>query len=177
MMDTIRDLLLLSYVKRWVIAPLYREQSVAEHSFRVMAIVRGLKMALIAGEHVAFDLDKALLKAMDHDLEEVHTGDTPGTAKDVSKPWSDPYTLMTWGVAVKVADALETYDWWEKHGDKSWGYPYAPKKGDGNRDIRKVKHYCEGWPELLEAAKTVMVESMGYTTLEMEQIFNGKLAD
>ena len=44
-------------------------------------------------------------------------------------------------------------------------------KGDQNRDIRKIIHYCQGWPELLEAAKNVMHHSMGYGILELEQTF------
>ena len=173
-MASTRNLLLLSYVQRWIIAPMARPQSVAEHSFRVMALVRGLHDALCSAGAAAFNGQMALLAAMDHDAEEYLTGDIPGTFKDGYKPWPSPTDLMEWEIAVKVADAIETYDWWVRHGDKTWFHPNAPKKGDQNRDIRKIVHHCEGWPELLEATKTVMEESMGYSSLELEAMFNGE---
>ena len=173
-MASIRDLLLLSYVQRWVIAPMNRPQSVAEHSFRVMAIVRGLHGALHSIGVDVFDIQMALLMAMDHDADEVYTGDIPGPSKDRSKSWADPEFMTGPGIAVKVADAIETYDWWVRHGDKTWLHPNAPGKGDQNRDIRKIQHYCQGWPEMLEATKIVMENEMGYSPVELEAIFNGE---
>ena len=163
-----RDLLNLSYVQRWVIAPTTRPQTVAEHSFRVAAIVWGLHSAL---QLPLFNLSDAILLALEHDREEVYTGDTPGTAKDRIKAWTNPDHMMNWERVVKVADAIETYDWWQRWGMKEWTHPDAPAKGDQNRDIRKIIHYCQGWPELLEAAKNVMHHSMGYGILELEQTF------
>jgi hypothetical protein len=167
----VRDLLNLSYVKRWVIAPMYREQSVAEHTFRVMVILWGLHDALLSAGHVSFPICDGLMDAMLHDVDEVYSGDVPGPHKDKSKGWKDPATMMNLEVAVKVADSLETWDWWRKHGDKGWGHDMKPAWGPECRDIKKIHHYCREWPELLEAAKVVVELAMGCGKIEMEGVF------
>lgn len=170
-----RDCLNMSYVQRWVIAPMLRTQSVAEHTFRVMVLVRVLVASLIdQGYNSRYgngtDMYHALLAAMDHDADEVYTGDMPGTDKDKHKEWADPDSLQSWEIVVKVADALETWDWWLRWG-VSWNHPKAPGRGDQCRDIRKVKHYTKEWPQLFDAAKTVAVRSMGHSDFDVEATF------
>ena len=171
-----RDLLNLSYVKRWVIAPLHREQSVAEHSFRVAVLVRGLAYHLCRLSDpptILFDVYRAILLAIDHDADECFTGDIPGTHKDTTKPWADPGLMLYWEIAVKVADAIETYDWWQRHGVKEWNHPMAPERGSRNRDIRKIVHYTRDRPELLQAVRNLMQQEMGYDDLVLRGLFDG----
>lgn len=72
------DLLRLADVPRWVIVPMKRRQSVAEHSFRV---------AVIAGELAAYWMGKkgpgveVVMAAIVHDADEAYTGDVPGNLK------------------------------------------------------------------------------------------------
>jgi len=72
---------------------------------------------------------------------------------------------------VKVADAMETWHWWMAHG-QCWNHPQAPGIGDQNRDIRKILHYTQGWPELLDAVRLVMEKCMGYDTMFLEATFH-----
>lgn len=170
----VRDLLNLSYVKRWVVAPLHREQSVAEHSFRVMVILRGLWTIL---QHMGypFDQHRALVEAMDHDLDEVYSGDMPGPVKDAGgKQWPDPSNLMRWEIAVKVADSLETWYWWYIHGDRTWTHPKKPASGRDCRDIRKILHYTREWPEMWDAVCALVAATMCVDQLTLQSTFDRK---
>lgn len=151
-MEECRDLLNLSFVKRWVIAPMSQGQSVAEHTFRVMVLARTL--AQMVGRNG--ETSRFLIHAMKHDLEEVYTGDVPGPSKDVHKPWPHPNTLLHYEIIVKVADSMETYTWWIWYGEPCWNHPMNPLKH--NRDVDKIRHYTQEWPELWEAACNLMDE-------------------
>ncbi len=177
-----RDLLNLSYVRRWVIAPMDREQSVAEHSYRVAVIVWGLHDILMdqmrgykEGDEAVkvFGVDRAIMLALTHDAYEVWTGDIPGTHKDAGglHKWPDPEELLNHEIAVKVADSLETWYWWLIHGDKSWTHPLATKSGCGGRDIRKIYHYTRDWPELLAAARALVSRSMRVDDITLKATF------
>ena len=71
----IQDILLLQDVPRWAIVRTNKKQSVAEHTFNVVMIARAI--AKEAGVP-----DTELIKyALDHDIDEVITGDIPSPAK------------------------------------------------------------------------------------------------
>lgn len=71
----IQDILLLQDVGRWGIVRVSKRQSVAEHTFNVTMIARAI--AKEAGVP-----DNELIKyALDHDIDEVMTGDIPSPAK------------------------------------------------------------------------------------------------
>ena len=81
--NRLQDLLNLSNTKRWTIRPTLRDQSVAEHSFRVAVIAMeicralnqdGLPSSNVIEYHV-------LVWALVHDGPEAETGDIPYTAK------------------------------------------------------------------------------------------------
>lgn len=103
----------LAHVPRWVIVPTYRHQSVAEHTFRVMAIAKALAFWTAKPGLV----DQVTHLAMDHDLEEAITGDIPAPAKGreitMSDIVADPPRFI-----VRLADRIEAYAYL-----KTWGVP------------------------------------------------------
>lgn len=115
------DLLALSAIPRWTIVPRAAEQSVADHTFRVMAIVvelcRMLKMECS---------NTLLINALTHDATECWTGDIPGPVKrelgwgniDAARlcPWLSQLPAMTDTEAtiLKAADLIEAFTWIER---------------------------------------------------------------
>lgn len=77
------DMLDLSIIKRWNIVDVHRQQSVAEHSFRVGILADDLYDALMPTEHNSFDKNAIQLLARVHDMDELYQGDPPSTLKDV----------------------------------------------------------------------------------------------
>jgi 5'-deoxynucleotidase YfbR-like HD superfamily hydrolase len=71
----INDILLAQNIKRWTIVSTMTDQSLAEHSFNVAMIARA-----IAAEAEMNDIN-IIKYALDHDLDEVMTGDIPSPAK------------------------------------------------------------------------------------------------
>lgn len=118
----INDLLNLAHVVHWHTVPTRRKCSVAEHSFRVAAIVLELYDRLRN-----FSLCPALRLALVHDGPETETGDLPHTTKvlfdgDGARAWravesalcpwyaneyEDPGTMEC--RIVKIADLIECY--------------------------------------------------------------------
>lgn len=149
----------LTYTKRWVIAPTYREQSVAEHSFRVAVLadfILGRCLALDRVNYEGVNREALLADALYHDCDEVFSGDCPGPDKDEksASPLPDTSTWHRYHRIVKVADSLETASWWHLWGNSAaWNHPYN-KSGakPGSRDWRKIVHFCKGYPAILEAA-------------------------
>lgn len=71
----IQDILLMQDVKRWIIVRTSVQQSNAEHTFNVTMIARAIaKEANMPDERIA-------KYALDHDLDEVMTGDMPSPSK------------------------------------------------------------------------------------------------
>lgn len=78
-MLTLTEILRAQNVNRWNLIATTREQSVAEHTFNVTMIVRALAKALKIDDNL---LTKA---AIEHDLDEVLTGDIPSPTKQMAK--------------------------------------------------------------------------------------------
>jgi 5'-deoxynucleotidase YfbR-like HD superfamily hydrolase len=75
---TTAELLRLSHIKRWGIVQTAVPQTVAEHSWRVWALVREWsELAALTVEEKAWTQELALL----HDVPEIRTGDCPTPAK------------------------------------------------------------------------------------------------
>lgn len=70
-------------VKRWTIVPVTREQSIAEHSYRVWALALSLYDAMMTTNHNSFERESVGFWALTHDTEEIWTGDLPSTVKAV----------------------------------------------------------------------------------------------
>lgn len=159
--DTL-SLLNLSYVKRWVIAPMLREQSVAEHTFRVMVITESLmiELASTSTPFTPVEMTMCFREAMFHDQDEIETGDVPGTQKSKEIGYLKPLPEVKYKTAlIKVADSIETGTFglqWGCFGN--WAHP-------GNvcpaRDIQKIEHYAAKIPGLYEAAAKVWEQIVG----------------
>lgn len=72
----IQDLMLAQDVKRWTIVRTIRDQSLAEHTFNVVMISRAI------AKEMNIDDTKIIKYALDHDLDEILTGDIPTPAKE-----------------------------------------------------------------------------------------------
>lgn len=72
----IQDILRAQDVTRWGIINCSRRQSLAEHTFNVVALARDLANRLGVPD------DKIIKYAFDHDLDEILTGDIPTPAKE-----------------------------------------------------------------------------------------------
>ncbi len=68
-------------VKRWGIVHTAREQSVAEHSFRVWVLALSLYDYLVPVPHNSNDREAVSYWALTHDADEIWTGDLPSTVK------------------------------------------------------------------------------------------------
>lgn len=140
-MSRLKDLLNLSHVPRWCITPVARQQSVAEHSFRVAAIIMELaermcELGLGKQNSLKF-ANECIRWAIVHDGPEAWTGDTPGPVKRLMKERginldAADYVLCPWyeeeHAAVemqygwiermsKVANLIEELTWLKLYGD------------------------------------------------------------
>lgn len=107
----LRDLLRLSYVPRWVIVPMTREQNVADHSWRVAVIGREI------AKRLSVPTSAVIEAAVMHDITEVVTGDIPASVKPKLGP-VELQQLTDIELIVKVADNVEAMVWltmWGHH--------------------------------------------------------------
>lgn len=101
---TLAERLRAAHVKRWNIVRVAREQTVAEHMFRVRSIT--LAFADAAG----FNVDDRLLAeqwAMEHDIPEVKTGDLNTAVKAAFReaiPHEDPIRRIELAMSKPYAD-------------------------------------------------------------------------
>lgn len=72
----LQDILRAQDINRWTIVNVSRQQSLAEHTFNVIAIARTL------AKYVGIDDVNVIKYAFDHDLDEILTGDVPTPAKE-----------------------------------------------------------------------------------------------
>lgn len=98
----------LSIIPRWSIVPTIRRQSVAEHSFQVVALSHWLAEKHKNAPRVSF-VCEVLVAASYHDADEALTGDLPGgPVKQIN--WDEKVVAkgQVWAV-VKLADMVEAY--------------------------------------------------------------------
>lgn len=117
----ITDALALSHIPRWVIVPLIRSQSVAEHSFNVAMIASEIMQRAPQVEVRPLNV---LWHALTHDIDECVTGDLPSTAKRLLKPdytsglvldKPDIKVTLVEHNLVKLADIIEAYTFCAKN--------------------------------------------------------------
>lgn len=95
-------------VSRWNIVHVNRPQSVAEHSFQVVLLVRAICMKIPTLSPV--DRNMLIMRAIDHDMEEVFTGDMPSTSKQFKMPMSRMDCIL------KLADLIEAEHYLAQYG-------------------------------------------------------------
>jgi 5'-deoxynucleotidase YfbR-like HD superfamily hydrolase len=105
----IQDKLRASSVKRWHIVATSRTQSLAEHQWNVAMIVKEL-VRRHRPESVALR-NQLVLDALEHDLEEVITGDTPTPEKIRRGGIKENHHLY-----VKIADVMEALMFIDEYG-------------------------------------------------------------
>ena len=94
----------LSFVPRWSIIKMAKNQSVAEHCFNMSRIIMYLhKKGLIPDN----DVDGYIKEALCHDDDEIFTGDIPSPAKKNN--------LSCTSDIVKLADILESLRFFEEN--------------------------------------------------------------
>ena len=94
----------LSFVPRWSVVPVIRQQMVDQHSYGVTPVVRVLLNRHAQGDDRIFRLDVIEL-CLDHDNIEAVTGDAPSPSKKPSYvPSSDTPQMV---VIIKMADVME----------------------------------------------------------------------
>lgn len=96
-------LLALSHVPRWCIVPRFRDQTVSDHVYRVMVILRALIKLDGTSHEESLNAGTMLSWALTHEIEEADSGDIPSNYKhhhDNAVP-----------LLLKLADTIEAYTW------------------------------------------------------------------
>ena len=106
----------LTYVPRWCIVPMRRQQSVAEHSFRVSIITGALAGRLGFGPALTNGM---MVAALLHDKDEILSGDIPSPYKRAGNMGLYVNVPLTGAseCIIRVADRYETWKW-----AQSWGH-------------------------------------------------------
>ncbi len=120
----INDILLSQTIKRWTIVATVKDQSLAEHLFNVSMIARAICAEM------QIDDTFVIKYALDHDLDEVMTGDIPSPAKSRLGIKSNVYggksknkCSIVEQVIVKAADLIDAnnfikYNQVDRHGQQ-----------------------------------------------------------
>jgi 5'-deoxynucleotidase YfbR-like HD superfamily hydrolase len=164
----LNDILRASFVKRWIITPTTREQSLADHTFNVVMIARAIAKKL--------DIDDVniMKAAIVHDLDEIMTGDLPTPLK--RKAMESGYNLSQLYETVtkrELRPREETIVHLADRMEAIW-FMYNFKAGQIGNQVEHelcksfyldVNHLHPEDPELADAARYIMEEicSTSYT--------------
>lgn len=154
----IQDLLRAGDVKRWTIVRTVVQQSIAEHTFNVVMIARAI------AKECDIDDEYVIKYALEHDLDEIRTGDIPSPTK---------ITMASEGTHVEYRGVNKP----AQH-----GYPHAIVKGADlieacwfitenavGRHAKKVEKYM--WTKLDEFMGSTFPEVREAMMLVSNQIF------
>ncbi len=123
----INDILLAQNIKRWTIVSTIHEQSLAEHLFNVTMIARNICV------EAGMDDTNVIKYGLDHDLDEIETGDIPSPAKNRMEI-TTIYRGKSWKLCspveraiVKAADLIDAYIFikynsHDRHGNQVYKY-------------------------------------------------------
>ena len=99
--DYVSKALSLSYVPRWSIVDMAKDQSVAEHSYNVTIL--SMAIGEIAKRYgLSFDYGALLEEALLHDMDEALTGDIPSTITKENIEFESAEQTI-----IKIADRVE----------------------------------------------------------------------
>lgn len=151
------DILRAQSIKRWTIVNTAKQQSLAEHTFNVMAIARRICTALNID-------DRNVMKyAFDHDLDEVLTGDIPTPAKkrlEIDLPYNGNGKELCSELelaVVKTADVMEALIFIRENGIGKHAQLCDAYLNDKIEEILSV--YNAKWPGYRGMAKMVFTEA------------------
>ena len=134
------DMLALSNVPRWAIVDIRKEQSVADHSFRVAVIALELRHRL----NLVLPLDEMLLSALVHDAEESRSGDIPPEYKTlltkIPTPADifDPNRVLNLRVGIEVGDQIRRV---VKLADLIEAVTFIKRHGAGDAHTSRIIEY------------------------------------
>lgn len=139
-MSFINDILALSHVPRWGIVRHSRQQSVAEHTFRMTMIAREIVVRCLPSDYLV-SWPEFLWTCLTHDADESVTGDVPTPAKialglpggnlglvdvpDIDNRHGEPTTVAE-KIIIDLADEVEAYVFLRHEGRG----PHATEIGD-----------------------------------------------
>lgn len=158
-----KDLTRLSHVPRWVIVPMVKSQSVADHSFRVAIIV----MHLLSERSYSREFVGECVKfALLHDANEIYTGDIPGIAKREGRVAEGapqrPGCAPSFNVkfVVKLADIVETITWFMRY--ECCGPRRTSIIGDlmGTFEEHLKSTYADSHKEAIQVAQRIIEEGL-----------------
>jgi 5'-deoxynucleotidase len=111
----IADVLRAQHINRWTIVNVSRPQSIAEHTFNVIAISTTITRLLPCVHEDAAMVAEVAAAAFSHDLDEIFTGDIPTPAKEKLGMGTDHHGTSVAEI-VKAADILEALLYIVDHG-------------------------------------------------------------
>lgn len=101
-MNYLEDIYILSHIKRYSTVHTIREESVAEHSFNVAAILFHLH------DHYRFDLGEAIQMAIAHDMPEMELNDVPRLIKDKYPAIKEAFKVCEHDVIEKLPPSVRS---------------------------------------------------------------------
>ena len=151
---TLAEQLRLQVVQRWNIVHTVKTQSVAEHSFNVVLIVREMCSKIPTIDPL--DRKNLMIRALDHDMEEVFTGDLPSTSKSFKLPKNRLDGIL------KLADLIEAEYFLSQYGGHS-KHTISAYIWLGERISEVLQHSRDmSWLGVAEAARQVRDELNPY---------------
>lgn len=151
---TLAEQLRLQVVQRWNIVHTVKTQSVAEHSFNVVLIVREMCHKIPTID--SLDRKNLMIRALDHDMEEVFTGDLPSTSKSFKLPKNRLDGIL------KLADLIEAEYFLSQYGGHS-KHTISAYIWLGERIGEVLQHSRDmGWLGVAEATRQVRDELNPY---------------
>lgn len=148
MLQEIQVRLELYKIPRWTIVDMRRKQSVAEHSFQVALLAISLyDFMQYPVPHNSFDRESAFMWALDHDMDEIRSGDIPAPIKIEVERLAPG--VLDQAVENMMSSSLPTY-LTRKRGVKN-SYPYdLVKIADKVEEVRYNNEH--GYDEKADAA-------------------------